>query len=191
MIYLASKSPRRSQILLEADISFKILVPSVDEVFNPKESVHKNAKRLSLLKANATLSMIQKMKLEFMPILCADTIVAVDGVMLGKPADKTEAKAMLNLLSNNMHAVITGVTVIDQQGVSHSISVETNLYFKNLSESEIEEYINTDEPYDKAGGISSQGGAKEFITKIDGSYSNVLGLPIEESLDLLKKIEAI
>lgn len=191
MIYLASKSPRRSQILLEADISFKILVPSVDEVFNPKESAHKNAKRLSLLKANATLRMIQKMKLEFMPILCADTIVAVDGVMLGKPADKTEAKAMLNLLSNNMHAVVTGVTVIDQQGVSHSISVETNLYFKNLSESEIEEYINTDEPYDKAGGISSQGGAKEFITKIDGSYSNVLGLPIEESLDLLKKIEAI
>jgi septum formation protein len=191
MIYLASKSPRRSQILLEADISFKILVPSVDEVFNTKESVHKNAKKLSLLKANATLSMIQKMKLEFMPILCADTIVAVDGVMLGKPADKTEAKAMLNLLSNNMHAVVTGVTVIDQQGVSHSISVETNLYFKNLSESEIEEYINTDEPYDKAGGISSQGGAKAFITKIDGSYSNVLGLPIEESLDLLKKIEAI
>ena len=176
---------------MEAGISFKILVPSVDEVFNPKESVHKNAKRLSLLKANATLSMIQKMKLEFMPILCADTIVAVDGVMLGKPADKTEAKAMLNLLSNNMHAVVTGVTVIDQQGVSHSISVETNLYFKNLSESEIEEYINTDEPYDKAGGISSQGGAKAFITKIDGSYSNVLGLPIEESLDLLKKIEAI
>ena len=191
MIYLASKSPRRSQILMEAGISFKILVPSVDEVFNQKESVHVNAKRLSLLKADATLSMIRKMNLEMMPILSADTIVAVDGVMLGKPADKTEAKAMLNLLSNNMHAVVTGVTVIDQQGVSHSISVETNLYFKNLSESEIEEYINTDEPYDKAGGISSQGGAKEFITKIDGSYSNVLGLPIEESLDLLKKIEAI
>ena len=191
MIYLASKSPRRSQILMEAGISFKILVPSVDEVFNQKESVHVNAKRLSLLKADATLSMIRKMNLEMMPILSADTIVAVDGVMLGKPADKTEAKAMLNLLSNNMHAVVTGVTVIDQQGVSHSISVETNLYFKNLSESEIEEYINTDEPYDKAGGISSQGGAKAFITKIDGSYSNVLGLPIEESLDLLKKIEAI
>ena len=191
MIYLASKSPRRSQILMEAGISFKILVPSVDEVFNQKESVHVNAKRLSLLKADATLSMIRKMNLEMMPILSADTIVAVDGVMLGKPADKTEAKAMLNLLSNNMHAVVTGVTVIDQQGVSHSISVETNLYFKNLSESEIEEYINTDEPYDKAGGISSQGGAKAFITEIDGSYSNVLGLPIEESLDLLKKIEAI
>ena len=191
MIYLASKSPRRSQILMEAGISFKILVPSVDEVFNQKESVHVNAKRLSLLKADATLSMIRKMNLEMMPILSADTIVAVDGVMLGKPADKTEAKAMLNLLSNNMHAVVTGVTVIDQQGVSHSISVETNLYFKNLSESEIEEYINTDEPYDKAGGISSQGGAKAFITEIDGSYSNVLGLPIEESLDLLKKIKAI
>jgi len=176
---------------MEAGISFKILMPSVDEVFNQKESVHKNAKRLSLLKANATLRMIQEMQLEMMPILCADTIVAVDGVMLGKPADKAEAKAMLNLLSNNMHAVVTGVTVIDQQGGSHSISVETNLYFKNLSDSEIEEYINTDEPYDKAGGISSQGGAKEFITKIDGSYSNVLGLPIEESLDLLKKIEAI
>ena len=191
MIYLASKSPRRSQILLEADISFKILVPSVDEVFNPKESAHKNAKRLSLLKAHATLSMIREMQLEMMPILCADTIVAVDGVMLGKPADKAQAKTMLSLLSNNMHSVVTGVTVIDQQGCSHSISVETNLYFKNLSESEIEKYINTDEPYDKAGGISSQGGAKAFITKIDGSYSNVLGLPIEESLDLLKKIEAI
>ena len=176
---------------MEAGISFKILVPSVDEVFDPKESVHVNAKRLSLLKANATLSMIRKMNLEMMPILSADTIVAVDGVMLGKPADKAEAKTMLSLLSNNMHAVVTGVTVIDQQGGSHSISVETNLYFRNLSESEIEEYINTDEPYDKAGGISSQGGAKEFITKIDGSYSNVLGLPIEESLDLLKKIEAI
>jgi septum formation protein len=176
---------------MEAGISFKILMPSVDEVFNQKESVHKNAKRLSLLKANATLRMIQEMQLEMMPILCADTIVAVDGVMLGKPADKAEAKTMLSLLSNNMHSVVTGVTVIDQQGGSHSISVETNLYFKNLSDSEIEEYINTDEPYDKAGGISSQGGAKAFITKIDGSYSNVLGLPIEESLDLLKKIEAI
>jgi len=112
-------------------------------------------------------------------------------VMLGKPADKAEAKTMLSLLSNNIHSVVTGVTVIDQHGGSHSISVETNLYFKNLSDIEIEEYINTDEPYDKAGGISSQGGAKAFITKIDGSYSNVLGLPIEESLDLLKKIEAI
>ena len=191
MIYLASKSPRRSQILSEAGISFKILVPSVDEVFNPEESVHKNAKRISLQKAQATLSMIREMKLEIMPILCADTIVAVDDLMLGKPADKAEAKSMLSLLSNNMHSVVTGVTVIDQQGDIHSLSVETNLYFKNLSESEIEEYINTDEPYDKAGGISSQGGAKAFITKIDGSYSNVLGLPIEESLDLLKKIEII
>ena len=191
MIYLASKSPRRSQILSEAGISFKILVPSVDEVFNPEESVHKNAKRLSLLKAQATVSMIREMKLEIMPILCADTIVAVDDLLLGKPSDKAEAKSMLSLLSNNMHSVVTGVTVIDLQGGIHSLSVETNLYFKNLSGSEIEEYINTDEPYDKAGGISSQGGAKKFITKIDGSYSNVLGLPIEESLDLLKKIEVI
>ncbi|MEK9649705.1 MAG: Maf family protein [Gammaproteobacteria bacterium] len=191
MIYLASKSPRRSQLLQEAGVSFKILEPSFDEIFDSNESVHNNAKRLSLLKAQAALKIILETNIEIMPILCADTIVTINGEMLGKPADKKEAKRMLKLLSNKMHSVVTGVTVVDLHGCFHSISVETNLYFKDLSDKEIEGYIDTDEPYDKAGGISSQGGAKKFITKIDGSYSNVLGLPIEESLDLLKKIKAI
>ena len=187
MIYLASKSPRRSQILRDANISFEILISSAEEKFNDEDSVADNAKRLALVKAKAALEKIEIESRQYLPILSADTIVAVDGHMLGKPKDAAEARDMLKLLSNRQHSVVTGVALVDREKKFHTISVETLLYFKKLEELEIENYISTNEPYDKAGGISSQGGAKKFITKVIGSTSNVLGLPLEESLDLLKR----
>lgn len=187
MIYLASKSPRRSQILQDANISFEILISSAKEEFNHEDSVADNARRLALIKAIAALEKIEREDRKYLPILSADTIVAVDGNMLGKPKDAAEARYMLNLLSNRHHSVVTGVALIDREKKFHSISVETVLYFRKLEELEIENYISSNEPYDKAGGISSQGGAKKFITKVIGSSSNVLGLPLEESLDLLKR----
>ena len=187
MIYLASKSPRRSQILRDANISFEILISSAEEKFNDEDSVADNAKRLALVKAKAALEKIEIESRQYLPILSADTIVAVDGHMLGKPKDAAEARDMLKLLSNRQHSVVTGVALVDREKKFHTISVETLLYFKKLEELEIENYISTNEPYDKAGGISSQGGAKKFITKVIGSTSNLLGLPLEESLDLLKR----
>ena len=187
MIYLASQSPRRSQILQDANISFEILISSAEEEFNDAHSVADNAKRLALVKAKAALEKIERESRQYLPILSADTIVAVDGNMLGKPKDAAEARDMLKLLSNRQHSVVTGVALVDREKKFHTISVETFLYFKKLEELEIENYISTNEPYDKAGGISSQGGAKKFITKVIGSRSNVLGLPLEESLDLLKR----
>lgn len=187
MIYLASQSPRRSQILQDANISFEILISSAEEKFNDEDSVADNAKRLALVKAKAALEKIERESRQYLPILSADTIVAVDGHMLGKPKDAAEARDMLKLLSNRQHSVVTGVALVDREKKFHTISVETLLYFKKLEELEIENYISTNEPYDKAGGISSQGGAKKFITKVIGSRSNVLGLPLEESLDLLKR----
>ena len=187
MIYLASQSPRRSQILRDANISFEILISSAEEKLNDEDSVADNAKRLALVKAKAALEKIEIESRQYLPILSADTIVAVDGHMLGKPKDAAEARDMLKLLSNRQHSVVTGVALVDREKKFHTISVETLLYFKKLEELEIENYISTNEPYDKAGGISSQGGAKKFITKVIGSRSNVLGLPLEESLDLLKR----
>ncbi|MEY2972298.1 MAG: hypothetical protein RI886_75 [Pseudomonadota bacterium] len=187
MIYLASQSPRRSQILRDANISFEILISSAEEKFNDEDSVADNAKRLALVKAKAALEKIEIESRQYLPILSADTIVAVDGHMLGKPKDAAEARDMLKLLSNRQHSVVTGVALVDREKKFHTISVETLLYFKKLEELEIENYISTNEPYDKAGGISSQGGAKKFITKVIGSTSNLLGLPLEESLDLLKR----
>jgi len=187
MIYLASQSPRRSQILQDANISFEILISSAEEEFNDAHSVADNAKRLALVKAKAALEKIERESRQYLPILSADTIVAVDGNMLGKPKDAAEARDMLKLLSNRQHSVVTGVALVDREKKFHTISVETLLYFKKLEEQEIENYISTNEPYDKAGGISSQGGAKKFITKVIGSTSNLLGLPLEESLDLLKR----
>ena len=187
MIYLASQSPRRSQILRDANISFEILISSAEEKLNDEDSVADNAKRLALVKAKAALEKIEIESRQYLPILSADTIVAVDGHMLGKPKDAAEARDMLKLLSNRQHSVVTGVALVDREKKFHTISVETLLYFKKLEELEIENYISTNEPYDKAGGISSQGGAKKFITKVIGSTSNLLGLPLEESLDLLKR----
>ena len=185
MIYLASKSPRRSELLQDAGIDFKVLVTKAEENFDLNQAVSANAERLSILKAKAALRQIQSKKLQFLPILAADTIVAVEGRMLGKPADKEEATSMLHLLSNNQHSVTTGVTIVNKDIEFHTFSVESLLTFRKISEREIDKYTNTVEPYDKAGGISSQGGAKKFITKIDGSYSNILGLPIDEVLDYL------
>lgn len=187
MIYLASQSPRRSQILRDANISFEILISSAEEKLNDEDSVADNAKRLALVKAKAALEKIEIESRQYLPILSADTIVAVDGNMLGKPKDAAEARDMLKLLSNRQHSVVTGVALVDREKKFNTISVETFLYFKKLEELEIENYISTNEPYDKAGGISSQGGAKKFITKVIGSTSNLLGLPLEESLDLLKR----
>ena len=185
MIYLASKSPRRSELLQDAGIDFKVLATKAEENFDLNQAVSANAERLSILKAKAALRQIQSKKLQFLPILAADTIVAVEGRMLGKPADKEEATSMLHLLSNNQHSVTTGVTIVNKDIEFHTFSVESLLTFRKISEREIDKYTNTVEPYDKAGGISSQGGAKKFITKIDGSYSNILGLPIDEVLDYL------
>ena len=107
MIYLASKSPRRSELLQDAGIDFKVLVTKAEENFDLNQAVSANAERLSILKAKAALRQIQSKKLQFLPILAADTIVAVEGRMLGKPADKEEATSMLHLLSNNQHSVTT------------------------------------------------------------------------------------
>lgn len=174
-ILLASKSPRRKELLSLLDLSFSIEVREVDEVFPQNIKLEKVAEYLAKLKADAFDS-IPKDQV----IITADTVVLSKGEILGKPKDYTEAHKMLSSLSDSSHQVITGVclTSTDKR---ISFSSTTTVCFKKLSEDEINYYIKNYKPFDKAGsyGIQEWIGAIG-ITKIEGSYFNVVGLPVQE-----------
>lgn len=176
-IILASGSPRRKQLLEEMGIHFSVLVKQVDELFpsdlNPSEA----AEFLSRLKADAfSIDDFGENTL----IITADTIVSVDGTILGKPADRTEAIDILKQLSNKTHEVITGVTLKTNRK-EYTFSVTTSVSFKHLSPAEIIYYVDTYSPYDKAGAYGIQEWIGHVaIEGITGSYFNVMGLPTHQ-----------
>ena len=181
MIILASKSPRRKELLENIGIKPLIIVSDADENIdesNPEELV----KKLSHIKAQAVYDKIKADKTiglhEDDYILGADTIVYANGNVLGKPKDKDDARAMIKTLSGSVHSVYTGFTLIDSEGNTVSKSVETKVYVYEMSDSEIEDYISTDEPYDKAGAYGIQGLFGKYVEKIEGDYNNVVGLPV-------------
>ena len=180
MIILASKSPRRQELLKYITEDFTVKTAEVDEALpdgiSPKEAV------LYLSKIKAV-----PFENENGIIIGADTVVAIDGVILGKPDGKSDAKAMLRLLSGKTHSVFTGVTVIKNKEY-HSFAVETKVTFFELSDSEIEAYVNTLEPLDKAGAYGIQGYGSLLVEKIDGDYFNVVGLPVSKLNRLLSVI---
>ena len=172
MIILASKSPRRRELLKYITDDFKIETCDADESLNDGISPYDAVLYLSRIKAQP----IAKMHKNDI-VIGADTVVAIDGKILGKPLDTTDAAHMLKLLSGKTHSVFTGVTII-QGEKADSFYCETKVKFFDLTDKEIEKYIKTGEPLDKAGAYGIQGFGSLLVEKIDGDYFNVVGLPV-------------
>ena len=186
-IVLASASPRRTELMTLAGISFSVAPADICEDVLPGEVPADHVMRLSREKADAVAA-TQAGRF----FIGADTIVALDGTILGKPADAAAAMKMLSGLSGRDHEVITGFTVFDKiSGVHISRSVCTEVTFKQLQEKEITAYIATGCPMDKAGAYAIQGGAVHFVRSINGSYTNVIGLPMTELYEALQTMQAI
>ena len=177
MIVLASASPRRAELLKAAGIAFDILPAHVDESVHPGEAPEAYARRVSRAKASAVLQ-----RSPGRPVLAADTVVVIDGHILGKPADPEDARRMLRLLSGKTHEVLTAVTLDEETRVER-----TTVEFAPLSSAEIDAYVASGEPMDKAGAYAIQGLASRFVTSIRGSYSNVVGLPVALVYTMLKR----
>lgn len=169
-IILASASPRRKELLRQIGLDFAIAVAEIDEQRMPNETPAALVKRLAAEKASAI----------FEPgniVIAADTIVAIDTEVLGKPVDAVDAKKMLRMLSGRSHFVYSGFCVRDEKKAVSDV-VATEVVFRDLSDEEIDAYVASGEPLDKAGAYGIQGGAAKFISEIHGDYYNVVGLPL-------------
>ena len=178
-LILASGSPRRRELLSRMGYTFEICAPDVDEhvTGHARDIVHTLAQR----KAHAAAAHYSDGV-----IIASDTLVSLDGAPLGKPEDVDDARRMLAALSGREHEVFTGVCVIDAAtGKSETRSVRTGVTFRALTEEEIDAYIATGEPMDKAGAYAIQGGAAPFVEKLDGEFENVVGFPVVEVRELL------
>lgn len=185
-LILASSSPRRQEILSSAGVEFEVIPSEVNENFLPGESSEQHVVRLARMKA---LKAAEKHKDRW--VLAADTIVVIDGKILEKPRDRREAEEMLRRLSDREHRVITGYCLMQASSRrSREGKVITRVTFKALSSEEICWYLNTGEPFDKAGGYAIQGKAAFMVKEINGSYTNVVGLPLTEVIEALKELEA-
>ena len=191
MIVLASASPRRQEILRNAGISFCVQAADIDETPLKDELPRDCAERLAREKALT----VWRMRPGDM-VLGADTIVVADGAILGKPVDGDDAVRMLRLLSGRVHQVITGVCVVGGRGDSQLTSSEpetrtasetTSVTMNELSDAEIRKYVATGEPMDKAGAYAIQGIASRWIPRIEGDYSNVVGLPMALVYSMLRE----
>jgi nucleoside triphosphate pyrophosphatase len=172
MLILASASPRRSELLRNAGIVFEVQPADVPEAPLPGEPAKALAERLAREKA---MAIARHKPVDI--ILGADTVVVVDGEILGKPADASDGARMLRLLSGRKHEVVTGVCLVSA-GKCSVASETTSVTMSDLSEQEITEYVATGEPMDKAGAYAIQGIAARWIPRIEGDYSNVVGLPV-------------
>ena len=191
MIILASGSPRRKEILSELGAELKIITADVDESSNERDP-EKLAESLALKKG---LAVYEKLLFEnstdvSLPIISADTVVFCDGEIMGKPADRDDAFRMLKKLSGKAHTVTTGICVING-GLPFSSSVTTKVFVDDLTDDEINTYIETRDPFDKAGSYGIQGIFSKHISKIDGCYFNVVGLPTNALAKLFKEATGI
>ena len=184
---LASASPRRSELLKLMGLDFDVIPGSVDEAFRPAETPREHVLRLSEEKA----LFVARCHPDAW-VLGADTIVVVAGEVLGKPGSPTEATKMLEKLSGREHEVFTGFSIVRQdRGSRVREVVESSVLFREIADDEMAWYTGTKEPYDKAGAYAVQGMGGRFIREIRGSYTNVMGLPLCEVVDALKRVAAI
>jgi septum formation protein len=172
MLILASRSPRRSELLTAAGISFEVLAADIDETPHANETPVAYVERLAIEKARAVLALRPDAR-----ILGADTTVTIGGEILGKPIDEDDAKRMLRKLSGAVHDVHTGVALVSAQRVRAAVET-TRVWFAEMTDEDISWYVATGEPVDRAGAYAIQGFASRFIPRIEGSYSNVVGLPV-------------
>ena len=188
-IVLASASPRRRELLAQVGINFQVVPSEADETLLAGESPEAHVVRLSCDKAMEVAGRPHQGGRWF---IGSDTVVVRDGVILGKPADANEAASMLASLSGRSHRVISGYAVHDRRtGRMISAAVTTRVFFKNLTHREIEGYIATGEPFDKAGAYAIQGVGAFMIPRIEGSYTNVVGLPLCAVISALEELGAV
>jgi len=192
-IYLASRSPRRRELLKQVGVAFEVLVlrdhpgrsVDVDESQRPGEVPDDYVRRVCRMKAEAGWERVLQRRLRQFPVLAADTVVSVEDVILGKPPDPSHAAKMLRLLSGREHRVLTAVALKLADRMELTVS-ESRVRFAELSEADIEAYVASGEASDKAGAYAIQGRAGAFIIELHGSYSGVMGLPLYETTQLLK-----
>lgn len=184
-LILASASPRRAEILRDAGVSFTVVSSAVDETPYPGETPQALVQRL----ADAKADLVAARAVGPAIVIAADTVVVLDGQVLGKPRSTDDARHMLEQLSGRTHSVHTGVSLIRLPDAERLQFVETTLvHFSRLTADEISQYLATDEPYDKAGAYAIQGRAGRFIPRIEGCYYNVVGLPLEHLLASLREL---
>jgi septum formation protein len=192
-IYLASKSPRRAELLSQIGVKFELLLADATENAEALEDALANENpsayvgRVTLNKLNAAIQRHLQRALPIAPVLTSDTTVAIGGTLLGKPSDADQARAMLCLLSGRTHRVITAVglasgTLLQRKKV---ILQTSRVTFARLPAHWIDSYIESKEPFDKAGGYGIQGAIGAFVKRIEGSYSGIMGLPLYETAKLL------
>ena len=193
-IYLASKSPRRRELLRQIGVDFELLMlrsdgprgPDVTEEVNPGEAPADYVARVAKEKAAFAASIIQQRRMPARPVLSADTTVTIDGAILGKPANYAEAVTMLEQLSGRTHRVLTTVAV-KYNDFSGFVTQVSDVRFGQLTPAAIQAYCMSQEPYDKAGGYGIQGTAALFVEHIEGSHSGIMGLPLYETAQLLRQ----
>ncbi len=178
-IYLASRSPRRRELLDQIGIHYELVDVDIDESWNGEELPADYVCRIAKEKARAGKAQVD----DNMPLLAADTAVVLDNIILGKAETLDTARDMLKRLSGKSHTVLSAVTLINDQ--ERTLLSESRVTFKQLSEEEIDWYCETREPLGKAGGYAIQGNAGAFIERLEGSYSGVMGLPLYETSQLL------
>lgn len=181
-LLLASRSPRRADLLRTLGVAFAVVDVDVDETPWGDEAAAAYVRRLARAKAEAGQASYAG---DRRPVLAADTTVVLDGALLGKPRDEDEARAMLTRLAGRRHQVLTGVALIDRHGAIVDAVVVTEVEFRPLTAREIGAYVASGEPADKAGAYGIQGLGGALVARLDGSYSNVVGLPLAETALLL------
>lgn len=192
-IYLASRSPRRRELLKQAGIAFEVLLYredprrglDVDETPASDEDPRDYVLRMARIKAQAAVARLQQRRLPTLPVLAADTTVVLGRRILGKPCDADDAAAMLALLADREHQVLTAVALQWQDRLDTCLSV-SQVVLGPMTKREIERYVASREPMDKAGAYAIQGRAGAFVRRIEGSYTGIMGLPLFETVTLLK-----
>lgn len=187
-IVLASASPRRKELLEKMGFTFEVICgePFDEEIYFTTPDLDEALRRLTLAKGNGPANAHPDAL-----VLSADTVVVSENSVLGKPADRNDAESMLRRLSGKAHQVLTAVSLVCRdEAFSCSRCTSTIVYFRNLSDGEISNYLDTDEPFDKAGAYGIQGQAMVFVDKIEGCFYNVVGLPVSGTIDLFKAFDA-
>ncbi len=184
-IYLASRSPRRRELLSQMAVDFAVLAADVDESVQPGESPQDYVQRIAVEKARAGVSGLAANDKK--PVLAADTAVIVDQTIFGKPVNDDDARRMLKMPSGHSHQVMTAVALASENDLKTALSV-SEVRFAAMTEAEIEWYIQTGEGRDKAGSYAVQGLGAIFIDQIQGSYSGIMGLPVRETGQLLMQM---
>ena len=194
MIYLASRSPRRRELLAQMGVKFEHLLfregtrqdADSDEAVQPGESPDDYVRRVTLKKVDAAWQrVVTRGGLQRKPVLAADTTVSLGSVILGKPADSADAERILSILSGAQHRVLTAVAVRFEDRLEMAVS-ESLVTFEALDAARIAAYVASGEPFDKAGAYAIQGRAGSFVSRLEGSYSGVMGLPLYETATLLR-----